>query len=466
VEYIFMEKNASNNLAAVKIWDIIVIGGGPAGMMAAGRAAEIAREQKESGKISRDVSILLLEKNSTLGKKLLITGGGRCNVTNAEFDNRALLAKFKDSDKFLFSAFSQHSVKETLEFFHDHGMPTKVEAEKRVFPESNTAQSVWDVLVKQLQTRNITVRSNAAVSGFIQTKPAQIAAVKLADGEIIHGRNFILAPGGTSHPETGSTGDGYAWLAKIGHKVGQPQAALVPVEVKDSWVKQLSGFSLPTAKITLFQGLAKDGTPVKVPGKNAVKKGKVLFTHFGLSGPAILNMSSEIGELLKYGEVILSLDLLPSLAYDTLNETLQKLFKKESNKMFKNSLSVAPYPLIPAPLVPAVLEKSGIDGDTFCHSITREERLHLVKVLKDMRITPTGLLGSDKAIVASGGVALEEIDWKTMRSRLVPNLHIIGDMLDINRPSGGYSLQLCWTTGWVAGTTAGTEIAGAVKTKE
>ncbi len=451
--------------SAEKIWDIIVIGGGPAGMMAAGRAAEVAREQKEIGAISRDVSILLLEKNSTLGKKLLITGGGRCNVTNAEFDIRTLLAKFKNSDKFLFSAFSQHSVKETLEFFHDHDMPTKVEEGKRVFPESNSAQSVWDVLVNQLKTHKITVRSNAAVAGFIQTKPAQIDAVKLADGEIIRGRNFILATGGTSHPETGSTGDGYAWLTKIGHKVGQPQAALVPVEVKDSWVKQLSGFSLPTAKITLFQNDAKNGGIIKIPGKNAVKKGKVLFTHFGLSGPAILNMSSEIGELLKYGEVILSLDLLPALAYDMLNETLIKLFKKESNKMFKNVLSESvksgtgtsiSSPLIPAPLIPSVLEKSGIDGDTFCHSISREERLNLVKILKDMRITLTGLLGSDKAIVASGGVALEEIEWKNMRSRLVPNLHIIGDILDINRPSGGYSLQLCWTTGWVAGTAAGT----------
>ena len=463
-----MIKSAAKN-AADKVWDIIVIGGGPAGMMAAGRAAEVAREQMKTAANSDnvkkgDISILLLEKNATLGKKLLITGGGRCNVTNAEFDNRTLLAKFKDSDKFLFSAFSQHSVKESLEFFHTRKMPTKIEAEKRVFPASNTAQSVWDVLVEELKKSAVTIRSNSTVTGFVQTKPGIINAVRLADGEIIRGHSFILATGGTSHPETGSTGDGYAWLTKIGHTVTEPHAALVPVKVEDAWVKKLSGFSLPQAKITIFQTDAT-GKSVKAPGKLAVKKGKVLFTHFGLSGPAILNMSSEIDELLKYGEVILSLDLLPALAYDQLNEALQKLFKNESNKMIKNALSTMTIStdrkstsvpsLIPTTLVPAVLEKSGIDPDTFCHSVTREERLHLVKVLKDMRITPTGLLGSDKAIITSGGVALNEIDWKTMRSRLVPNLHIIGDILNIDRPSGGYSLQLCWTTGWVAGTAAG-----------
>ncbi len=342
-------------------------------------------------------------------------------------------------------------------------MPIKIEAEKRVFPLSNTAQSVWDVLVNHLKsTSMITVRSNATVAGLIQSTNKTISGVKLSTGEIIEGDRFVLATGGTSHPETGSTDDGYKWLADIGHKVSAPQSALVPVKVKDTWVKKLSGFSLPEAKITIFQNdpSVKDGLK-KAPGKMAVKKGKVLFTHFGLSGPAVLNMSREIGELLKYGDVTLSLDLLRTMAYDILNELLIRLFKIENNKKIKNALSVS-IPstekekssinfFIPAVLVPAVLEKSGINPNTFCHSITREERLTLVKTLKDMRIMPTGLLGKDKAIITSGGVALEEIDWKTMRSKIVPNLHIVGDLLDIERPSGGYSLQLCWTTGWVAG---------------
>ncbi len=409
-------------------YDVAVIGGGPAGMMAAGRAAE------------RGLKVVVLEKNKGLGAKLLITGGGRCNVTNAEFDNRTLLARFKDSDKFLFSAFAQHSVKESLDFFNSRNMPTKIEAEKRVFPVSDSAKSVWDVLVDYMKQSKVTVISNAAVSGFVQTKPGHIDAVKLKDGTAVRARSFVLATGGMSHPETGSTGDGFKWLAKAGHAIAAPHAALVPVEAEDPWVRKLSGFSLPAAKVTLCQNGIKQG----------VKKGKVLFTHFGLSGPAVLNMSSEIDELLKYGEVVMSLDLLPQHDYGTLNEALQKLFAKDINKKFKNAIAG----LVPSALIPAILEKSNINGDTACNSITREERLHLVKVLKDMRLKPTGLLGADKAIITSGGVALEEIDWKTMRSRLIPNLHIVGDLLNIDRPSGGYSLQLCWTTGWVAGNSA------------
>ncbi|MBP6858270.1 MAG: NAD(P)/FAD-dependent oxidoreductase [Candidatus Pacebacteria bacterium] len=416
------------------LYDLAVIGGGPAGMMAAGRAAE------------RGLKVILLEKNDTLGKKLLITGGGRCNVTNAETDTRTLLAKFKDSDKYLFSAFAQHGVTESLDFFHSRKMPTKVEPGKRVFPLSNKAQSVWDVLVNYMKGGKVTVKSDSqVVSCQLSVGRKEITGLKLKDGSFVYAKNFVLATGGKSHPETGSTGDGFAWLKELGHAVSEPRAALVPVKVSDEWVHALSGFSLPEAKITLFQNGAK------VPGKQAVKKGKVLFTHFGLSGPAVLNMSSEIDELLKYGEVVLSLDLLPTHDYATLNEALQKLFKKQSNKKFKNALSV----LIPAPLVPTILALSGIDEEVPCHSVTREERLALVTLLKGVPIHPTGLLGADKAIITSGGVSLDEIDWKTMRSRLISNLHIVGDLLDIDRPSGGYSLQLCWTTGWVAGNAVG-----------
>jgi hypothetical protein len=434
-----MAKNESSDI----VWDIVVIGGGPAGMMAAGRAAERALEE------GHDIKILLLEKNDSFGKKLLITGGGRCNVTNAELDDRALLSKFKDAGKFLFSAFSQYSVKDTLEFFHSHGMPTKVEAGKRVFPVSDSAKSVRDVLVKYL--KGVIVRSNVEVTGFVQSTPSKIGAVKIKGkgkdkaNETIRGKSFILATGGTSHPETGSTGDGFKWLAKIGHTIIEPSAALVPIKVSDAWVKKLSGISLPNAKLTLFLDRVKQGV-----GKKSVRKGKILFTHFGLSGPAILNMSSDIGELLKYGEVVLSLDLLPDHDYSTLNEALQKLFTEQSNKKFKNAITG----LIPSAFVPIILERSGIDGNTQCNSVTRLQRLALVKLLKDIHIHPTGLLGADKAIVTSGGVKLEEVDFRTMQSRLIPNLYLVGDVLDIDRPSGGYSLQLCWTTGWVAGNAA------------
>lgn len=426
------------------IYDVAVIGGGPAGMMAAGRACE------------RGLRVILLEKNASLGKKLLITGGGRCNITNAEFDNRTLLAKFKGSDKFLFSTFSQYSVKETLEFFQSRGMKTKVEEGQRVFPLSDKAQSVWDVLIENMKDKvhggsnPVTIKENAEVAGFETDRDGtdskkKIVAVKLKNGEVIYANSFILATGGKSHPETGSTGDGFDWLSKLGHKVVPPKAALVPITVSDQWVKDLSGISLVNAKITIFQN------GVKVGGKRAVKKGKILFTHFGLSGPAILNMSSEVNDLLKYGEVIMSLDLLPAHDYATLNDTLQKLFTVQSNKKFKNVITE----IVPSAFVNVLCDKASIDGNVFCHSVTREERLTLIKILKDLPIHPTGLLGADKAIITSGGVVLPEIDFKTMRSKIVPNLSLIGDVLDIDRPSGGYSLQLCWTTGWVAGNSVG-----------
>jgi predicted Rossmann fold flavoprotein len=402
-----------------------VIGGGPAGMMAAGRAAE------------RGLNVILLEKNESLGKKLLISGGGRCNLTNNEPDVRAFLSKFKDDGKFLFSTFSQHSVKDSLEFFNNRFMETKVEAEKRVFPVSDSAKSVFAVLIEYMKAGKVTVRSNVPVTGFIQDTDKTITGIQLKNGEVIHAKNFVLATGGKSHPETGSTGEGFNWLAKLGHTISEPQAALVPIEVRDQWVKDISGVSMPNAKITLFQNGVKQAT----------KKGKILFTHFGLSGPAILNMSAEVEDLMKYGEVIISLDLLPEHDYATLNEALQKLFAKDSNKMFKNSIGS----LIPSAFIDVVVQRSLIDPETPNHSVTREERLNLVKLLKDMHIHPTKLLGVDKAIITSGGVALTEVDFKTMKSNLVPNLYLVGDVLNIDRPSGGYSLQLCWSTGWVAG---------------
>jgi predicted Rossmann fold flavoprotein len=429
-----MKKPASSTTAET-LYDVAVIGGGPAGMMAAGRAAE------------RGLKVVLLEKNPGLGKKLLITGGGRCNVTNAEYDDRVLLSKFKDAGKFLFSTFSQHSVKESLEFFHTFPMPTKIENDKRVFPLSNTAKSVWDVMNAYVEKNKVTIKRNAAVSRFVQTTGGHIDELHLKNGEIIKARSYILATGGKSHPETGSTGDGFTWLKKMGHTVSEPTVSLVPIKVSDPWVKKLAGFSL-VAKVTLFQNGIKQSL-VAQAGKKTVTSitGKVLFTHVGLSGPAILNISGEIGELLKYGEVVLSLDLLPTHDYSTLNTALQKLFASDDKKKFKNALGN----LIPSPLVPAVIEKSGINPDKACNSITREERLLLVKVLKDMHTHPTELLGTDKAIITSGGIALEEIDFRTMRSKRVDNLYVVGDLLNIDRPSGGYSLQLCWTTGWVAG---------------
>ncbi len=411
-------------------WDVVVIGGGPAGMM----AAYTAKNQ------NKKLKVVIVEKNENLGKKLLITGGGRCNMTNAEFDTRVLLSKYKNAGPFLFSPFSVFGVKETLEFFHSRNLDTKVENEKRAFPITNRAESVWNLLVSNLKEVGVTVLSNSPVKKLTKEE-GKIKEVVLDNGNIILGKKFIIATGGTSRPETGSTGDGFKWLKNIGHKVIDNDASLVPIAIKDSWVKKLQGVTLKDIKLSLFQD----------DEKQRIEKGKILFTHFGISGPTVLNMSKDTGELLKYGEVFIELDLLPKENYGTLNEKLQELCKTNNKKMIKNSLGT----LIPKSLVEIVLEKAGVEGEVFNNSLTREGRISLVQAIKHLKMEVKELLGKDKAIVSSGGVSLEEIDFKTMRSRLFENLYVVGDVLNVDRPSGGYSLQLCWTTGYVAGFDAG-----------
>lgn len=408
-------------------WDVVVIGGGPAGMMAAGRAAELGAR------------VVLLEKNKSLGKKLLITGGGRCNVTNGELDTRKLLSKFSDGGKFLFSPFSQWSVNETLDFFHRRNMPTKEEAEKRVFPLSNSSQSVWNVLVGYMKEHAVTVLTNTLVQGF-RVADGRVEAVELRGGRTIRGTSFVLATGGISHPETGSTGDGYAWLKSLGHTVHEASAALVPIALKDGGIKKAAGATLTDAKITLFQNNVKQSQG----------RGKVLFTHVGLSGPGILNMSRDIGELLKYGEVEIEIDTVPGWGYEKVNSELQSTLKEHSNKKIRNALK----DVVSAVLAPLVLERAGIDAETQCNAVTRGKRIALLKELKHLRFEVKSLLGLDKAVITAGGVDLREVDFRTMRSFKYPNLYLVGDILNINRPSGGYSLQLCWTTGFVAGSAA------------
>jgi predicted Rossmann fold flavoprotein len=406
-------------------YDVIVIGGGASGMMAAGRAGELGAR------------VLLLEKNSTLGKKLLITGGGRCNVTNEEYNHQVLLSKFKSSKKFLFSPFSQFDVADALEFFHKKDMPTKTENNQRVFPESNRSQSVWNVLTHYMGNSNVEIKPDSEVTGF-EYAGEEITGVKMLDGTVLTANKYILATGGKSRPETGSTGDGFTWLADIGHTVIHQEPSLVPVTVSDMWAHKLAGVSMKDVKITILQNHQKQQSAI----------GDMLFTHVGLSGPLILNMSRAIGELLQYGEVTLSLDTRPHIDIGALDAELVEHFSTNSNKKIKNTLG---HFITPA-LASAVLEKSGVNPEHFVHSIYREQRAKIVRTMKGLTMNVSGLLGPEKAIITSGGVKLEEVNFKTMQSKKFPNLYIIGDMLNIDRPSGGYSLQLCWTTGFVAGT--------------
>ena len=407
------------------VWDVIVVGGGPAGMMAAGRAAQ-------EGK-----SVLLLEKNQSLGKKLLITGGGRCNVTNNKQDMRMIATQYKGSDQFLMSAFAQFDVTKTLAFFHRHGMKTKEEAEGRVFPASNTAQSVLDVLLNYMRTGAVTVHTHVEVVGFLRNQEEGVFVIQPKKGKALRARACIVATGGTSRPDTGSTGEGFAWLKALGHTITENNMALVPIAIKNGWVKRMAGVTLRDIKLTVLQ----NGT------RQFAQKGKLLFTHVGISGPMVLNMSKDVGELLSHGDVVIELDLFPQYDAGTLRGRLQALLADEHNKKLKNTLPA----FMTAALVPELLALAGVDGETANHSVRHEDRLKLVTYMKALPMHVKGLLGAHKAIVSDGGVSLKEVDFKTMQSRVVPGLYLIGDVLNISRPSGGYSLQLCWTTGFVAG---------------
>ena len=409
-----------------KVWDVVVVGGGPAGMMAAAQAA------------ARGRAVLLLEKNQKLGKKLLITGGGRCNVTNNKPEVRTMLTQYKSGGKFLFSAFAQFAVDETIEFFTTRNLPLKEENEGRLFPETEKAESVWRVLVEGLQQSGVTVKSGSTVTRIMKDKLTGNFVITLKQGEVFEARACVVATGGTSHPETGSTGEGFKWLENFGHTVVENNFALVPLALADAWAKKLGGVTLRDIKLTV----TADGK------KESSHLGKLLFTHFGVSGPTILNLSREIGELLTHSRVTLLLDLFPKLDNGALREKLQNLLTTESNKKIKNILGQ----LIPAALVGPILGLAEIDAEMANHSVLRDERLKLVQLLKAIPLQVKGLLGADKAVISAGGVKLEEINFKTMESRLVPGLYLVGDILNIDRPSGGYSLQLCWTTGFVAGT--------------
>ena len=299
---------------------------------------------------------------------------------------------------------------------------------------------MWNALVENLKKTGVTVLCQSPVSSFIK-EGAKITGVILKNKKEIRAASVILATGGKSHPETGSTGDGFAWLRQIGHSVSEPSAALVPLAIDAPWIARLAGLTLNEVKIHLLQNDTKQGSAV----------GKVLFTHVGVSGPTILNMSKDVSELLKYGEVVISLDLLPNMDHSALNAKLQEVFKEHDKKKFKNSLAG----LLPSSLAPIVVELSRIEADKQCNAVSRQERLDLITLLKNFKLPVRGLLGVNKAIVTSGGVSLDEVDFRTMRSRKFDNLYLVGDILDIDRPSGGYSLQLCWTTGYVAGNSVG-----------
>ncbi|MFH0891669.1 MAG: NAD(P)/FAD-dependent oxidoreductase [Candidatus Falkowbacteria bacterium] len=406
------------------IYDLAVVGGGPAGMIAAGRAGE------------RGARVILLEKNDSLGIKLLLSGGGRCNFTNLGADDKAAMAVYGANHKFLFSAFHGFGVKSVLSFFSDLGVSAEAEEKGRVFPKSGRAEDIRRALLRYLEKNKVEIRYGAVASGLVARDNA-MRAVRLRGGGEILSKNFLIATGGRSYPTTGSEGDAYGWLASLGHTVIPPRPALTPVVVREKIVKKLEGLSLKDAGLKVLAG------------KKTVARcrGDMVFTSDGLSGPAVIDLSGRIGSLLSAGAIKLEIDFFPDIKGDDLDKKLRQDFHESHNKQLKNYLVRLTSPR----LAPVLLELSGLNGTRAISEIRKEERVRLAGYLKRFTLEVKGLKGFDRAMITAGGVATCEVDPKTMRSRLYPNLFFAGEALDLDGPSGGYNLQICWSTGFTAG---------------
>jgi len=412
-------------MSNTKEYDLIVIGGGASGLMSAGRAGE------------RGLKTLLLEKNKNLGEKLKISGGGRCNITNAEMDPRVLLKAYGKAEPFLYSLFSQFGVKETFTFFESRGLPLIIENKKRAFPQTEKAEDVLKVLEHYIKKGNVTVLKSSPVTKVHIEKDA-ITGVFVGK-ELHRAKNYILATGGISHPETGSTGEGLQWLKELGHTVEEPTPTIVPLSTAEEWSKKIAGVSIPSMKITFF-----------VEGKKAfAETGEILFTHFGVSGPLILNNAHKVADLLHSGAVTATIDICPKVDAGALEKTILEVFDNNKNKSLKNVIKEFTQEGLAKGVL--MLLSDTVDIEKKVHSISKEERKAIARTLKSLPLTINGLMGFDRAVVADGGVPLEEIDMKTMHSKKISNLYITGDLLHINRPSGGFSLQLCWSSGYIAG---------------
>lgn len=408
------------------LFDVAIVGAGPAGIMAAIKAA------------MADAKVVLIEKNYSLGKKLLLTGKGRCNLTNAEYDLKKLIKYYGPKGKFLWHAFHLFGPAQVIDFFENLGLKTKIEKNNRVFPINDNSEEILKILINCLHKYQVKIAFGHEVIS-IEKEGQEIKKLILKDKAIL-AKKYILATGGKSYPSTGSTGDGFKWATALGHQLEEVKASLVPIKIKEGWVKELQGLSLKDVELNIFQDQIKKDSRI----------GECLFTHFGLSGPMVLDLSKRVGELLKNGAVKIFLDLYPSLSFTELDQKIQKDFEKCQNKLFKNSLS----DLLPHKFIPVIIKLSKINPEKKVNSITKEERRYLVNLFKNLEMTPFGLLGFNSAIVSSGGVLLEEIDDKTMRSKLIDNLFFAGEIINLDGPTGGFNLQLCWSTGSLAGESA------------
>lgn len=404
------------------LYDVAVIGGGPAGMIAAGRAAELGAK------------VVLIEKKPRLGTKLLMTGGGRCNLTHEEYDTGRLVESYGPNGKFLFSAFSRFGVAETRDFFASRGLKLKTEKGGRVFPESDRASDVLKVLSGYLREGKVKVHTRSPVNG-ISSRDGIVTGLRLPEDGIT-ASHYILCTGGKSYPATGSTGEGYAWLKRLGHTITPLVPVLAPIRVRENWVRRIEGASVRDAQLMLFV----DGK------KKASEQGEAVFTRDGVSGPMALDMTRRMREFSGHN-MTLSLDLRPDSGLDALDGELVVLFQEYENMLMENCIRGTLTPK----LAPLCLELAGIDPRMRVNRVSKIMRKRLAGLIKELRMTVAGTGGFKRAMVTGGGVALGEVDQKTMRSKLVANLSIAGELLDLDGPTGGYNLQVCWSTGLAAG---------------
>lgn len=405
---------------------VIVIGGGAAGMMAAGRAAQCGAK------------VTLLERGTALARKLRISGKGRCNITNTA-DLPEFIEAFAPNGKFLYGAFSRFFRDELLELLAEQGVATKIERGGRVFPVSDRAGDVADALERWLTASGARVRLNSRVKS-LEIADGCIVGVKLYAGQM-EADAVIIATGGASYPKTGSSGDGYAFASAAGHTIVPPRPALSALVTREAWVKEAQGLALKNVEATLLLQAEGQARPRKI----AAEFGEMLFTHFGVSGPIILTLSRGVADLLQQGSLSISIDLKPALTSEQLHARLIRDFKQ--TKYLQNYLRE----LLPASLIEPFEKLAGLEGDKPVHSVTAAERNRIVELLKDMRVTVKSMAPLGEAIVTAGGVAINEIDPRTMMSKLVGGLFFAGEAIDIDARTGGFNLQAAFSTGYIAG---------------
>ncbi len=410
---------------------VLIVGGGPAGMISGISAAKDNNE------------VLLFEKETELGKKLLITGKGRCNITN-NIDISEFIQNVPGNGRFLYSSFNSFTNRDIINLLEENGVKTKVERGNRVFPVSDKAIDVRNALEKELRKDGVKIKLNSKVKEII-IKENKAIGIELENGEKVYGDKIILATGGKSYPLTGSTGDGYAMAKKLGHTIINPKGSLVPLTSDSEICKMLQGLSLKNVKVEILD-IEKNKTIYE-------DFGEMLFTHFGVSGPTILSSSSHIlrykniDNLFKENKIKLCIDLKPALSEEELDLRVRRDFEEFKNKQFKNSLDK----LLPKKMIDAVIIKSKINSEKKVNEITKEERFSLVKTLKNFEININGFRPVEEAIITAGGVDIKEINPKNMESKLVKNLFFAGEIIDVDAYTGGFNLQIAYSTGYSAG---------------